>query len=565
MGGAPEHRDNSGSFACASRVNNVFHTLDNVFGGDVLPESKNRPAVLPERPVRLSVPLTGASNLPEPVVGVALEVGAAMLWAAMPEAAVQKDRDLLAREDNVGSSTTAGQRHRGDAVAIAVLMEGPSDCQLGLVVTRTVRLHVAAPRRGCCPRLFGHGLQPTPPAVRVKSCTAQGLPTYCDPMVDVTNDPNEQGVLDQSVDDDEELIQTEESTLSHFGADFDIAGLVRRLEDRDIIIPRFDPDESDGATIAGFQRQGVWAAPRMEKFIESLLLGWPVPSIFLVLDTDQRYLVLDGQQRLTTLQSFFSGYFPNGREFKLHDVAEHLKGVTYKTLGQESRRKLHNTFIQATVIEPIGDEGRDSVYKLFGRLNSGGVSLTAQEIRVALYRGPVVEWIRDLNHDLNWRRLFGPAHSRLKDHELVLRSVALSLTSGALQGNWETKAVQQSAYTPPMSEFLNNFLKAYKAPGSLPMDELGKAFAESCRLIVEAGGSNSLKFQGVLNAAHVDAVLATLTSLGQSGRAPNVGSVRSGLHELRGNADYNEYVTRSTSHRENVVGRLRLAYQAFTE
>ena len=296
--------------------------------------------------------------------------------------------------------------------------------------------------------------EPTEPAPEVDQTDAAAVHV---PDSESTGDGQIE-VEDESENDDEGLVDIGESSLNYFGADFDMAGLVRRLQDGDIVVPRFDPDETAGATLDGFQRQRVWTASRMERFIESLLLGWPVPSIFLVLEPDQRYLVLDGQQRLTALESYFTGKFPDGREFRLRDVAEHLKGATYATLNNESRRRLNNTFIQATVIEPVGPDGPESVYRLFGRLNSGGVSLTAQEIRVALYRGPIVEWIRDLNHDDNWRRLFGPLHRRLKDHELILRSLGLREVLTGIDGKWGDEALEREAYKPPMSDFLNSFL-----------------------------------------------------------------------------------------------------------
>ncbi|MEU2005952.1 DUF262 domain-containing protein [Rhodococcus sp. NPDC019627] len=368
-------------------------------------------------------------------------------------------------------------------------------------------------------------------------------------------------VIDESVTDDEGLVDLGDSTLSYLGADFDVAGLVRRLEQGDIVVPRFDPDESAGSEISGFQRQGVWTPKKMEQFIESLLLGWPVPSIFLVLEPDQRYLVLDGQQRLTALESFYKGKYPNGREFSLNEVAEHLQGATYETLNSESRRRLNNTFIQATVIEPKGPDGRESIYRLFGRLNSGGVSLTAQEIRVALYRGPVVDWIRDLNHDENWRRLFGPAHKRLKDHELILRSLALlraMSTSGS--GNGET-----SAYRPPMSDFLNNYLKDNRDLKSTPTAELSDAFAKSTSALVAASGSNALRYSGTINAAHVDATLANLMSIFLGGGSISPSELKKSLDKLRDSEEYRAYVTRSTSHRDSVNGRLSVARSIFSE
>lgn len=90
------------------------------------------------------------------------------------------------------------------------------------------------------------------------------------------------------------------------GQDFDVDGLVRRVRNEDIKIPQFghnDPDiESEG-----FQRGFVWSRPQMDRFVESLLLGFPIPSIFLVRQQDRRYLVLDGQQRLLTLHDFYEG------------------------------------------------------------------------------------------------------------------------------------------------------------------------------------------------------------------------------------------------------------------
>ncbi|GAA4378189.1 DUF262 domain-containing protein [Agromyces bauzanensis] len=369
-------------------------------------------------------------------------------------------------------------------------------------------------------------------------------------------------VLDESETDDLGLFETEASSLPYFGADFDVAGLVRRLDDEDILIPRFDPDDSEDLTIEGFQRQRVWTAPRMEKFIESLLLGWPVPSIFLVVEPDGRYLVLDGQQRLTTLQSFYRGLHPDGRPFVLKDVAEHLQGATYETLSRESKRRLNNTFIQAVVIEPAGEDGRDAVYRLFGRLNSGGVSLTAQEIRVALYRGPLVELIRDLNHNAAWRHLFGAAHKKLKDHELVLRALAMAEVIARLDGRWDDEELRLRAYKPPMAQFLNNYLEEHGNLEGIDVDLVTTAFAESCRLLVEANGRDGLKFAGRLNAAHIDALLGTLVYAFSHGDTVGLDRVKRAIATLRNSAEYTDWVSRSTSHRDSVYGRLGSAYAA---
>ena len=377
-------------------------------------------------------------------------------------------------------------------------------------------------------------------------------------------EPPDEVVDDESEIDDRTLVETGPSSLPYFGADFDVSGLVRRLNEKDIVIPRFDPDESGGTTLEGFQRQRVWTTSRMERFIESLLLGWPVPSIFLVLEPDQRYLVLDGQQRLTTLQAFYSGKYPDGKDFILKDVAPHLQDATYATLSNESRRRLNNTFIQAVIIEPAGDAGRDAVYRLFGRLNSGGVQLTAQEIRVALYRGPLVNFIRELNHDRSWRDLFGSTHKKLKDHELILRALAMRDVLAKVADQWTDDRRRIEAYRPPMAQFLNSYLEHHNDLKTLDTAALQNAFSTACATIVEAVGRDGLKYAGRLNAAHVDALLGSMLYLLTHGSNLSRDVVEEAIKSLRSDRQYFHFVSTSTSHRDSVYGRLQLAYRALT-
>ena len=96
--------------------------------------------------------------------------------------------------------------------------------------------------------------------------------------------------------DEREVSAQHAASLTYFGTDFDVHGLVRRLENDDITIPTFDPNQPTDSGIEGFQRRFVWRKPQMDRFIESLLLGYPVPGIFLVQQPNKRMLVLDGQQ-----------------------------------------------------------------------------------------------------------------------------------------------------------------------------------------------------------------------------------------------------------------------------
>ena len=125
---------------------------------------------------------------------------------------------------------------------------------------------------------------------------------------------------------------TEESipyryTVTSYGADYPVDSIVKRLEKQAIYVPPF-------------QRGYVWSLAKASRFIESLLLGLPVPGIFLSRDPDSsRMLIIDGQQRLKTLQYFYEGIF-QGREFKLHNVEERYEGRTYRNLGLYGSRTI---------------------------------------------------------------------------------------------------------------------------------------------------------------------------------------------------------------------------------
>jgi len=239
-----------------------------------------------------------------------------------------------------------------------------------------------------------------------------------DPKPDASASETEEVIDD--VDETSEVIPYTYS-ITAYGADYPVDSLVKRIHSEDIIVPRFTWESDDESEIVGFQREYVWPRSKADRFIESLLLGLPVPGIFLVKEPSGRLLVLDGHQRLFSLQSYYEGVI-HGKEYRLTNVQERFTGRRYQDLDVEDRRRLDDSIIHATVIrqdEPTEDQS--SVYLIFERLNTGGVNLQPQEIRIALYRGDFVTVLRTLNNNDAWRQLYGPKSRRLKDMEMILR------------------------------------------------------------------------------------------------------------------------------------------------
>src|SRR6267154_1153363 len=100
--------------------------------------------------------------------------------------------------------------------------------------------------------------------------------------------------LDEEIEDETEKEGSGKLNFSitSYGADYPVDNIVKRLNSDAFFVPKF-------------QRKFVWSQRHASRFVESLLMGLPVPGIFLYKETDTgKHLVVDGQQRLRTLQDF---------------------------------------------------------------------------------------------------------------------------------------------------------------------------------------------------------------------------------------------------------------------
>lgn len=359
-------------------------------------------------------------------------------------------------------------------------------------------------------------------------------------------------VSTEEVDDVDEgaEIMPIDGTITSYGADYPVDGLVKRIEQGDIVVPTFDPEVPPGGSMQGFQRKLVWSRRQAERFIESLLLGFPVPGIFLVKQPNGVLLVLDGAQRLRTLQSFYKGVF-RGQEFKLEEVQPEWQHKRYDDLDPADRRRLDNSIIHATVIKQDEDSDHESVYLIFERLNTGGTLLQPQEIRVALYSGPFVEVLRDLNDHPSWRTLFGKKSPHLKDHELILRVFAM--------------IDRADEYKRPMKEFLNEYMKANRQLQVRPKAGLEKLFRDATDTILANIGDGAFRLKKNLNAAVAESILVAIANGLENGDLIKGGKMKAAFQTLMADDVYIDAVTKSTADEENVRTRLEMANEAFRQ
>lgn len=352
----------------------------------------------------------------------------------------------------------------------------------------------------------------------------------------------QKNVLDDAGADETSAPQT--YNISSYGADFDVDGLVKRMGRGDIFIPPF-------------QRDYVWNLSDASRFIESLLLGLPVPGIFLAKDPDtNKSLVIDGQQRLKSLQFFYDGYFnpkpdqKTRRVFKLLNVQPQYEGKIYVDLDEKDRVRLNDSIIHATVIKQESPAGDDtSVYHVFERLNAGGRKLMPQEIRTAIFHGNLVELLRQLNATPEWRSIFGKESNRLKDQELILRFLAMHFTG--------------LDYAKPMSEFLNKFSKKNRNPDQAFIKQCGQLFTQTIGIIHQTIGNEAFRPERALNAAVFDSVMVGLSKRLTSGGSISSEKLKIAYDALLADPEFRSAISDSTSDANNVTTRLNLAIGQF--
>ncbi|EOS81486.1 hypothetical protein C817_00741 [Dorea sp. 5-2] len=208
--------------------------------------------------------------------------------------------------------------------------------------------------------------------------------------------------------------------ITSFGTDMTFRELITMYEEGDLEKPEM-------------QRKYVWDKNEASRFIDSILLGLPVPSIFLAKTDDEKRLIVDGYQRIMTVYDYVKrGIFGgDGKSFSLSNsdiINMRWRGKTFQELQPEEQRKIRNSPIHAIVFEQKEPKDDTGMYQIFERINTSGRSLKPQEIRNCVYHGKFNKLLLELNKYEAWRSLFKnpDEDSRMLDVELILRMFAFA-------------------------------------------------------------------------------------------------------------------------------------------
>ena len=265
--------------------------------------------------------------------------------------------------------------------------------------------------------------------------------------------------------------------------------------------------KSNEIEIPDFQRAFVWKQPQASKLVESFLVGLPVPAVFFYSERqNQKYLVIDGQQRLRSIFFYFEGYY--GPERKGIRPVFRLKGLnqqslfhnrTFEDLHEEDRRRLKRATLRTFIVRQLDPDDDTSIYHIFERLNTGGTLLANQEIRNCVFHGKFSGFLDEVNKLENWRRILGKQEpdTRKRDMELILRFLAMR---------------DLSSYSKPMKDFLLKFMKINKDPEDAVLQNIQDLFKRTCEVVVTELGDKPFHVRSGLNAAVFDAVMIAFSN-----------------------------------------------------
>lgn len=344
--------------------------------------------------------------------------------------------------------------------------------------------------------------------------------------------------------------------INSWGADLSFRELISMYKENELLKPEL-------------QRKYVWEKPEASRFIESILLGLPVPSIFLANTKDSKKLIVDGYQRIMTIFDYVEeGIWKKDRKvFKLSNtdkINARWRNKAFSQLSEQEQRKIRSSTIHAIVFEQKSPNDNDtSLYQVFERINTGGRALMPQEIRNCVNQGNFNDLLFELNLNKQWRVLFGKndEDTRMRDLEFILRFLALDTTF--------IKTNQSSAIS--LKKYLNEFMGAENSQNPEVIENRRRKFITVIEFIYTHIGENAFynitagdetkirkRFYPTIFDSLCPAVSIALEKLGDSIPTDDLEHKRL---ELLKDEDYRKYTSEGTMQISHIHGRINLVLE----
>ncbi|MEN4571588.1 DUF262 domain-containing protein [Pantoea agglomerans] len=330
----------------------------------------------------------------------------------------------------------------------------------------------------------------------------------------------------------------DDKTLNLFPIDYPFETLCSRMESNPVKL-KLNPD---------FQRKYKWDQDgwqRSSKFIESCLMRIPLPSCYFAEDNDGNHIVIDGVQRLTTIQKFFNNEFP----LEGMTTFRELEGKKFSELGS-LRSELESTTIRCIVLRK--ENPKALIREIFSRLNQGAVKLSDQEIRHALYPGGFDDLLNELG-EIEAIKNFGLAEtttvkrdSREPD-EQVLRFFAFYDDGFA------------EHFNNTLKEFLDDQMEKFSTLEEDNLNEMREKFKSSLQKCEQIFGDDAFtnptvrrKRKGLV---HYDILMPTIGKLSDDVVNVKAEEIRQAWEELCSSNEYKRTLSGGLQNKSSVIKR----------
>ncbi|WP_394134393.1 DUF262 domain-containing protein [Aliivibrio fischeri] len=277
----------------------------------------------------------------------------------------------------------------------------------------------------------------------------------------------------------ESIIAQKRNTLKTDRLDMSFGELMNMFDDKELYIT---PE---------YQRVFRWSNFQQTRFIESVLLGIPIPPIFVAEDDDGKWEVVDGLQRISTIFAFF-GILENLPEknnsvLTQGEMVAELEGITIDSLSIKLKTTIKRSVCRVEIVK--WDSQEDIRYELFNRLNTGASPLSEQEIRNCIFRAYSVDLnqvLRDIATIPEFNILISPSSTKKEQmflEELTLRFFAFK----NLNAEFKTTVPQ----------FLTEFMRdVSKGEIEFDLEKEKEQFIELIKILNEKYGKSLFRPKG---------------------------------------------------------------------
>jgi len=315
--------------------------------------------------------------------------------------------------------------------------------------------------------------------------------------------------------------------------------LLRKYDNGKLII---EPD---------FQRNVVWDSDKKSKFIESVILNFPLPPWYLNQTKEGKLIIVDGIQRTTALHEFVNN------EFKLSglEALTRLNGYTFselKELPGDYQTRIEDKKIYIYLIKP--SVSVKVVYDIFNRINTGGTKLERQEVRNCIFSGKSTKLLKQLSEKEYFIKAIdnGVSPKRMKDREVILRYLAFKLFD------------YEKDYEGDMSDFVEKAMKKINLMDDGEIEILENDFERVMNLTFDFFGTKNFRLpsgknRGRINIAIFESLCYFFSKMSDEFLQAHKKSIQDNFIKLLENPEYFDAIRYSTSSKSKVITRFKLA------